>query len=80
MAFFDHILYPCNLNMKGSVWSALPTENISSSISKKPIILTVASMDSASFFRDKSLGAESPLSVSFKYFLKKNRTLINSIY
>ncbi|KAI7753253.1 hypothetical protein M8C21_006781 [Ambrosia artemisiifolia] len=45
-----------------SVWSALPTENISSSSSKKPIILTVATMDSASFFRDKSLGAESPLS------------------
>ncbi|MFS8034456.1 putative nicastrin [Helianthus anomalus] len=47
-----------------SVWSALPTVNISSSSSKskKPIILAVASMDSASFFRDKSLGAESPLS------------------
>ncbi|KAL8200261.1 hypothetical protein R6Q57_011600 [Mikania cordata] len=45
-----------------SVWSALPTENISSVGSKKPIILALASMDSASFFRDKSLGAESPLS------------------
>ncbi|KAI3813796.1 hypothetical protein L1987_18531 [Smallanthus sonchifolius] len=45
-----------------SVWSALPTENISSPSSKKPIILTVTSMDSASFFRDKSLGAEFPLS------------------
>ncbi|KAK9074877.1 hypothetical protein SSX86_003196 [Deinandra increscens subsp. villosa] len=45
-----------------SVWSALPAQNISSSSSKKPIVLTVASMDSASFFRDKSLGAESSLS------------------
>ncbi|KAK1439308.1 hypothetical protein QVD17_05124 [Tagetes erecta] len=45
-----------------SVWSALPAENISSSGSKKSIILTVATMDSASFFRDKSLGAESSLS------------------
>ncbi|XP_076951630.1 nicastrin-like [Bidens hawaiensis] len=45
-----------------SVWSALPAENTSSSSTEKPIILTVASMDSASFFRDKSLGAESSLS------------------
>ncbi|XP_015582559.1 nicastrin isoform X1 [Ricinus communis] len=44
-----------------SVWSSLPPINISSTQSK-PIILTVASMDSASFFRDKSLGAESPIS------------------
>ncbi|KAL7607850.1 hypothetical protein Lser_V15G12044 [Lactuca serriola] len=42
-----------------SVLSAFPTTNVSSS---KPILLTVASMDSASFFRDKSLGAQSPLS------------------
>ncbi|XP_057971438.1 nicastrin isoform X2 [Malania oleifera] len=45
-----------------SVWSSLPPINISSSEQRKPIILTVASMDSASFFRDKSLGAESPIS------------------
>ncbi|XP_062107639.1 nicastrin [Humulus lupulus] len=45
-----------------SVWSSLPTLNISSSDQGKPIILTVASMDSASFFRDKSLGADSPIS------------------
>ncbi|OMO66813.1 Nicastrin [Corchorus capsularis] len=45
-----------------SVWSALPPINSSSSNQSKPIILTVASMDAASFFRDKSLGAESPIS------------------
>ncbi|XP_059623229.1 nicastrin [Cornus florida] len=42
-----------------SVWSALPPINSSAS---KPIILTVASMDCASFFRDKCLGADSPIS------------------
>ncbi|XP_028800506.1 nicastrin [Neltuma alba] len=45
-----------------SVWSSLPPINISSFDHSKPIILTMASMDSASFFRDKSLGAESPIS------------------
>lgn len=45
-----------------SVWSALPTTNVSDSSKEKAIVLTVASMDSASFFRDKSLGADSPLS------------------
>ncbi|XWS65719.1 hypothetical protein CRYUN_Cryun05aG0137700 [Craigia yunnanensis] len=45
-----------------SVWSALPPINSSSSNQSKPIILTVASMDAASFFRDKSLGADSPVS------------------
>lgn len=45
-----------------SVWSALPTTNVSASSKDKPIVLAVASMDSASFFRDKSLGADSPLS------------------
>lgn len=45
-----------------SVWSSLPPINISSLKTPKPIILTVASMDSASFFRDKSLGADSPIS------------------
>lgn len=54
--------------MKGSVWSSLPPINTSSSDQTKPIILTVASMDSASFFRDKSLGADSPISVSFLVF------------
>ncbi|KAG6779051.1 hypothetical protein POTOM_015418 [Populus tomentosa] len=48
--------------MKGSVWSSLPPINNSSTNHSKPIILTVASMDSASFFRDKNLGAESPIS------------------
>ncbi|XP_016685963.1 nicastrin isoform X1 [Gossypium hirsutum] len=45
-----------------SVWSAVPPINNSSSNQSKPIILTVASMDAASFFRDKSLGADSPIS------------------
>lgn len=54
--------------MKGSVWSSLPPIKTSSD-QGKPIILTVASMDSASFFRDKSLGADSPISVGFKSFM-----------
>ncbi|XP_075510416.1 nicastrin isoform X2 [Primulina tabacum] len=45
-----------------SVWSALPPISISSSPKTKPLVLTVTSMDSASFFRDKSLGADSPIS------------------
>ncbi|XP_013686652.1 nicastrin [Brassica napus] len=45
-----------------SVWSSLPPINVSSSNNRKPIVLTVASMDSASFFRDKSFGAGSPIS------------------
>ncbi|KAK2968045.1 hypothetical protein RJ640_003779 [Escallonia rubra] len=45
-----------------SVWSALPPINILSPESSKPIILAMASMDSVSFFRDKSLGADSPIS------------------
>lgn len=38
---------------------------ISSSEKAKPVILVVASMDAASFFRDKSIGADSPISVSY---------------
>ncbi|KAL7094348.1 hypothetical protein ACP275_11G097700 [Erythranthe tilingii] len=45
-----------------SVWSSLPPINISSPVKSKPIVLTMTSMDSASFFRDKNLGAESPIS------------------
>lgn len=45
-----------------SVWSALPPIDVSSSKKSKPIILVVASMDTSSFFRDKSLGADSPIS------------------
>ncbi|KAG9135745.1 hypothetical protein Leryth_002452 [Lithospermum erythrorhizon] len=45
-----------------SVLSALPPLNVSSSQKSKPIILAITSMDSASFFRDKSLGADSPIS------------------
>ncbi|GMH30231.1 hypothetical protein Nepgr_032074 [Nepenthes gracilis] len=43
-----------------SVWSSLPPINVSSSESSKSIVLAVASMDSAAFFRDKSFGADSP--------------------
>ncbi|CAA0814554.1 Nicastrin [Striga hermonthica] len=45
-----------------SVWSALPPIKTSSQLNGKPIVLVMTSMDSASFFRDKSLGAESPIS------------------
>ncbi|CAI0627054.1 unnamed protein product [Linum tenue] len=45
-----------------SVWSSLPPIHISSSKQVKPTILTVASMDSGSLFRDKNLGSESPIS------------------
>lgn len=45
-----------------SVWSSLPPINVSSSLPKKPIIMAIAAMDSASFFRDKTPGADSPLS------------------
>ncbi|KAL2333210.1 hypothetical protein Fmac_014423 [Flemingia macrophylla] len=45
-----------------SVWSSLPPINTSSLQQSKPILLTVASMDSASLFRDKNLGADSPIS------------------
>lgn len=45
-----------------SVWSSLPPIIETSSDVTKPIILAMATMDSASFFRDKGLGADSPLS------------------
>ncbi|XP_010426885.1 PREDICTED: nicastrin [Camelina sativa] len=45
-----------------SVWSSLLPISPSSSNNRKPIVLTVASMDSASLFRDKSFGADSPIS------------------
>ncbi|XP_021757387.1 nicastrin-like isoform X1 [Chenopodium quinoa] len=45
-----------------SVWSSLPPIIQSSLDVTKPIILAMGTMDSASFFRDKGLGADSPLS------------------
>ncbi|GAB2299165.1 hypothetical protein Dimus_033237 [Dionaea muscipula] len=45
-----------------SVWSSLPPIDTLSSEPAKSIILAVTSMDSASFFRDKSFGADSPIS------------------
>ncbi|CAA6664769.1 unnamed protein product [Spirodela intermedia] len=44
-----------------SVWSSLPPVNTSAGPSK-PLIFVMASQDSASFFRDKSVGADFPLS------------------
>lgn len=46
-----------------SVWSSLPPVKASSS-SEKKVVLAITSMDSASFFRDRTLGVDSPLSVS----------------
>ncbi|KAG6497136.1 hypothetical protein ZIOFF_045024 [Zingiber officinale] len=51
-----------DLVMQGSVWSSLPPINVSSKEPPKPIIMVVASQDSASLFRDLSLGAESSIS------------------
>lgn len=48
--------------IQGSVWSSLPPINVSSTTPPKPILLVVTSLDSASFFRDRSLGADSPIS------------------
>lgn len=45
-----------------SVMSSLPPIDVSSTQKPKSIVLAMASMDSASFFRDKSPGADSPLS------------------
>ncbi|CAN6478979.1 unnamed protein product [Victoria cruziana] len=44
-----------------SVWSSLPPINVSSQM-EKPLILAMASQDSASFFRDRTFGADSHLS------------------
>ncbi|XP_044951706.1 nicastrin [Hordeum vulgare subsp. vulgare] len=45
-----------------SVWASLPPMSNASKEHQKPIIMVVASQDSASFFRDRSLGADSPIS------------------
>lgn len=45
-----------------SVWASLPPMSNASKKHQKPIIMVVASQDSASFFRDRSLGADSPIS------------------
>uniref|UniRef100_A0A453PIN3 Nicastrin n=1 Tax=Aegilops tauschii subsp. strangulata TaxID=200361 RepID=A0A453PIN3_AEGTS len=45
-----------------SVWASLPPMSNASAEHQKPIIMVVASQDSASFFRDRSLGADSPIS------------------
>lgn len=44
-----------------SVWSSLPPVKASASVEKQ-IVLAITSMDSASFFRDMTIGADSPLS------------------
>ncbi|KAL6912167.1 hypothetical protein ACP4OV_000972 [Aristida adscensionis] len=45
-----------------SVWASLPPFRNASMNHQKPIIMAIASQDSASFFRDRSLGADSPIS------------------
>lgn len=45
-----------------SVWSALPPLDPSPAVSK-PLVVAMAAMDAASFFRDSCPGAESPISV-----------------
>ncbi|KAJ1280941.1 hypothetical protein BS78_04G270600 [Paspalum vaginatum] len=45
-----------------SVWTSLPPIKNGSTEHQKPIILAIASQDSASFFRDRSLGSDSPIS------------------
>ncbi|OAY75320.1 Nicastrin [Ananas comosus] len=45
-----------------SVWSSLPPINASLMKPLKPVVMAIASLDSASFFRDRSLGADSPIS------------------
>ncbi|CAD6256616.1 unnamed protein product [Miscanthus lutarioriparius] len=50
------------LNNGGSVWASLPPLKNGSTEHQKPLILAIASQDSASFFRDRSLGSDSPIS------------------
>lgn len=45
-----------------SVWTSLPPLKNGSTEHPKPLILAIASQDSASFFRDRSLGSDSPIS------------------
>ncbi|THU47345.1 hypothetical protein C4D60_Mb09t14510 [Musa balbisiana] len=59
---YQVIVAEFDLVMQDSVWSSLPPINISSEKPSKSILMAVASQDSASFFRDRSLGAESPIS------------------
>ena len=50
--------------LKGSVWASLPPIKNGSTEHQKPIVLAITSQDSASFFRDRSIGSDSPISVS----------------
>ncbi|PAN08097.1 hypothetical protein PAHAL_1G387100 [Panicum hallii] len=45
-----------------SVWASLPPIKNGSTEHHKPIILAITSQDSASFFRDRSIGSDSPIS------------------
>ena len=54
--------------LKGSVWASLPPIKNGSTEHPKPIILAITSQDSASFFRDRSIGSDSPISVSWYWF------------
>lgn len=71
---------PCFFILKDSVWSALPPINISPLQRSKPIVLITASMDSSSFFRDKSLGADSPISVSYISSTFWRANLVSSMF
>ena len=54
--------------LKGSVWASLPPIKNGSTEHQKPIVLAITSQDSASFFRDRSIGSDSPISVSWYWF------------
>ncbi|KAG2661398.1 hypothetical protein PVAP13_1KG502900 [Panicum virgatum] len=45
-----------------SVWASLPPIKNGSTEHQKPIVLAITSQDSASFFRDRSIGSDSPIS------------------
>ncbi|KAL5651593.1 hypothetical protein ACJX0J_037051, partial [Zea mays] len=51
-----------NSTLLCSVWTSLPPLKNGSTEHLKPLILAIASQDSASFFWDRSLGSDSPIS------------------
>ncbi|CAD6342751.1 unnamed protein product [Miscanthus lutarioriparius] len=53
---------PAATSTLDSVWASLPPLKNGSTEHQKPLILAIASQDSASFFRDRSLGSDSPIS------------------
>ncbi|AQL03533.1 Nicastrin [Zea mays] len=59
---YKSIVAEFDLVMQGSVWTSLPPLKNGSTEHLKPLILAIASQDSASFFWDRSLGSDSPIS------------------